>query len=97
MIVCPIWHHKTNHVSAKKNPKVNNISFTKYLKWKNVFVSVLLTDLDQDGSHELISFSTTYLNYKDRILPSKETWKLVSKVRLIRLESELPKLYEPLV
>lgn len=62
--------------------------------------SLLLTDLDQDGFQELISYTTTYKNRNDddggggEVRP--ETWKLQSKIRVVRLESELPKLYDGL-
>ncbi|XP_067000927.2 uncharacterized protein [Anabrus simplex] len=54
--------------------------------------SLLIADLDRDGSQELISYLTTFVFNKD--VDSAAVWKLQSKVRVIRLESELPKLYE---
>ncbi|KAI5736174.1 hypothetical protein M8J76_000651 [Diaphorina citri] len=54
--------------------------------------SLLLADLDKDGSQDLISYLVTYAG------PDKssdiQTWSLVSQIRVIRLEHELPKLYE---
>ncbi|XP_054289173.1 uncharacterized protein LOC129004646 [Macrosteles quadrilineatus] len=51
--------------------------------------SLLIVDLDEDGSQELISYLVTYVG-DDK----PGTWRLQSRVRLIRLEAELPKLYE---
>lgn len=53
------------------------------------YISVLIVDLDEDGSQELISYLVTF---QPKGKPA--AWKLQSKVRLIRLEAELPKLYE---
>ncbi|KAF5278867.1 hypothetical protein FQR65_LT03556 [Abscondita terminalis] len=52
--------------------------------------SLLITDLDKDGSQELVSYSSTFVQ-KDE---PKENWQLVSNMKVIRLEAELPKLYE---
>lgn len=52
--------------------------------------SLLITDLDMDGSQELVSYSSTYLKRED----PKDYWQLVSNMKVIRLEAELPKLYE---
>lgn len=49
--------------------------------------SLIIADLDGDGSKELVSYLTTYDTEDDRLM-------LVSKVRVVRLEAELPKLYE---
>lgn len=49
--------------------------------------SLLITDLDNDNSQELVSYSSTF-ELRDGI------WKLVSNMKVIRLEDELPKLYE---
>lgn len=51
--------------------------------------SVLIADLDLDGSQELVSYYSTFVENENE--PSK--WKLVTYVQLLRLESELPKLY----
>lgn len=51
--------------------------------------SVLITDLDQDGSQELVSYYSTFVEMENE--PNK--WKLMTYVQLLRLESELPKLY----
>ncbi|RZC40925.1 hypothetical protein BDFB_006034, partial [Asbolus verrucosus] len=51
--------------------------------------SILVGDLDQDGSQELISYSSTYVLKEDQ-----QNWSLVSNIKVIRLEAELPKLYE---
>ncbi|KAK4872887.1 hypothetical protein RN001_014916 [Aquatica leii] len=52
--------------------------------------SLLITDLDKDGSQELVSYSSTFVQREDL----KENWQLVSNMKVIRLEAELPKLYE---
>jgi len=53
--------------------------------------SMLIADLDMDGSQELVSYMSTFV-------PSDEdpenNWKLVSYVRLLRLQSELPAYYD---
>lgn len=49
--------------------------------------SLFITDLDSDGSQELISYTSTF-KLKDG------TWQLVSNMKVIRIEAELPKLYE---
>lgn len=51
--------------------------------------SVLIADLDQDGSQELVSYYSTFVENENE--PRK--WKLMTYVQLLRLESELPKLY----
>ncbi|XP_063221387.1 protein FAM234B [Bacillus rossius redtenbacheri] len=53
--------------------------------------SLLFGDLDQDGSQKLISYLSTYVS---RTQNNSVVWHLESKVRAIRLEAELPKLYE---
>lgn len=51
--------------------------------------SVLIADLDQDGSQELVSYYSTFAESEN----SSGKWKLMTYVQLLRLESELPKLY----
>lgn len=51
--------------------------------------SLLIADLDQDGSQELVSYYSTFVESDTE--PNK--WKLMTYVQLLRLESELPKLY----
>lgn len=51
--------------------------------------SLLITDLNQDNSLELVSYSSSY---EFKIATNK--WHLISNIKLIRLEAELPKLYE---
>lgn len=56
--------------------------------------SVLITDIDGDGSKELVSYYSTFINeniHSDDITSDK--WKLKTYVQLFKLESELPKLY----
>lgn len=50
--------------------------------------SLLVADLDDDGSQELVSYYTTFLTGEHG-----EGMKLITYVQLLRLESELPKLY----
>ncbi|XP_037906895.1 uncharacterized protein LOC119649016 [Hermetia illucens] len=52
--------------------------------------SLLIADLDQDGSQELVSYYSTFVNKNG----NKNDWKLVTYVQLLRLESELPILYD---
>ncbi|KAJ9580251.1 hypothetical protein L9F63_004064 [Diploptera punctata] len=57
--------------------------------------SLLIADLDQDGSQELITYLTTFTNSDpDDTSPNSIKWHLQSKVRVVRLEAELPKLYD---
>lgn len=52
--------------------------------------SMLIADLDQDGSQELVSYSSTFIPASD----DPQDWRLVTYVRLLRLQSELPAFYE---
>ncbi|XP_021937784.1 uncharacterized protein LOC110838674 isoform X3 [Zootermopsis nevadensis] len=59
--------------------------------------SLLIADLDQDGSQELISYLTTYTTNNPEgssVALDASKWHLQSRVRVVRLEAELPKLYE---
>lgn len=59
--------------------------------------SLLIADLDQDGSQELISYLTTYTTDNPEgssVASDASKWRLQSRVRVVRLEAELPKLYE---
>lgn len=51
--------------------------------------SVLIADLDQDGSQELVSYYSTFVENES----ARNKWKLMTYVQLLRLEAELPKLY----
>ena len=55
---------------------------------------MIIADLDGDGSKELVSYLTTYETEDDGKPPGSGRLILVSKVRVVRLEAELPKLYE---
>lgn len=52
--------------------------------------SLMIADLDQDGSQELVSYYSTYIDTED----NHNKWKLMTYVQLLRLEAELPKLYD---
>lgn len=54
--------------------------------------SLLIADLDADGSQELVSYYSTFVRNED-LTVEPEQWKLITYVQLLRLESELPKLY----
>lgn len=56
---------------------------------ENQTESLLIADLDDDESQELVSFSTSFEKAS-----LGEKWRLVSSMKLIRLEAELPQLYE---
>ena len=55
--------------------------------------SLIIADIDNDGSKELVSFYSTFVddNQENNIINSR--WKLKSFVQLFKLETELPKLY----
>lgn len=52
--------------------------------------SVFIADLDQDGSQELVSYYSTFVEQAEN---DASKWKLSTYVQLLRLQSELPKLY----
>ncbi|XP_077296609.1 uncharacterized protein LOC143918545 [Arctopsyche grandis] len=64
--------------------------------------SLLIADLDGDGSQELITYLTSFVctetasleEYTSDVIKCDVDWKLRSTVRIVRLEAELPKLYE---
>lgn len=58
--------------------------------------SALLVDVNGDGRQDLISYFVTYrpVNEEDHNLERVKDWELQSKVRVVRLEAELPKLYD---
>lgn len=58
--------------------------------------SLMIADLDGDKSHELISYYSTFIapeSYSPKNTNPVDNWRLTSIVRVIRLESELPKLF----
>lgn len=58
--------------------------------------SVLIADLDGDGSQELVTYYTTYVSGAGGgggVGGAEAEWRLVNYVQLLRLEAELPKLY----
>lgn len=68
--------------------------------------SLYVADLDRDGSQELVSYFTTFVSSEDTApststtdssggqAVSKNQWNLITYVQLLRLEAELPQLYE---
>ncbi|CAH4032709.1 unnamed protein product [Pieris brassicae] len=58
--------------------------------------SLTIADLDGDQSHELISYYSTFVapdTYDTKNERGYNSWHLTSTVRVIRLETELPKLF----
>lgn len=55
--------------------------------------SLMIADLDQDGSQELVSFYSTYTYNGDNDTNDSSNWQLITYLQLLRLEAELPKLY----
>ncbi|XP_043648505.1 uncharacterized protein LOC122616965 [Drosophila teissieri] len=53
--------------------------------------SMLVADLDQDGSQELVTYMSTFVHPEDQPLSE---WKLLTYVRLLRLQAELPAYFE---
>ncbi|BFF97406.1 uncharacterized protein DMAD_05831 [Drosophila madeirensis] len=49
--------------------------------------SMLIADLDQDGSQELVTYTSSFVHAEEQPLSD---WKLVTNVRLLRIQSELP-------
>lgn len=78
------------------------IMFVKNLFLLNLFVAVMITDLNNDGSQEIVSYSVSYKkvdqNIRDFSLFTREVslnnWELQSKIRVIRLQEELSEFYE---
>ncbi|XP_046404510.1 uncharacterized protein LOC124169799 [Ischnura elegans] len=61
--------------------------------------SLLVADLDKDGYQELVSYLTTYVDIRkddsdSRRRGNSPKWFLESRVKVVLLEAELPKLYE---
>ncbi|KPJ02058.1 hypothetical protein RR46_09870 [Papilio xuthus] len=58
--------------------------------------SLKIADLDGDRSNEIISYYSTFIapeSYTPKNSNPYDNWELTSVVRVIRLESELPKLF----
>lgn len=95
-VVLITFNNSNFHVINASLTEVTQLCFpneTKLLcqpSMENQNSSLLITDLDMDGSQELVSYSSTYIKRDDL----KESWQLVSNMKVIRLEAELPKLYE---
>lgn len=58
--------------------------------------SVLITDIDGDGSQELVSYFSTFINENHSGDVTSDSWKLKTFIQLFKLETELPKLYADL-
>jgi hypothetical protein len=58
--------------------------------------SVLITDIDGDGSKELVSYYSTFVNDNHPGDVVNDRWKLKTFIQLFKLETELPKLYTDL-
>lgn len=56
--------------------------------------SVLITDIDGDGTKELVSFYSTFVNDNGDAVGDR--WKLKTFIQLFKLEKELPKFYSDL-
>ncbi|XP_017035056.1 uncharacterized protein [Drosophila kikkawai] len=54
--------------------------------------SMLIADLDQDGSQELVTYTSTFVHTDDE--QPRNEFKLLTYVRLLRLQAELPAYYE---
>jgi hypothetical protein len=55
--------------------------------------SILITDIDGDGSKELVSYYSTFVNENNSGDITADRWKLKTFIQLFKLETELPKLY----
>lgn len=55
--------------------------------------SVLITDIDGDGSKEIVTYHSTFVNENSGEDITTDRWKLKTFIQLFKLESELPKLY----
>lgn len=55
--------------------------------------SILITDIDGDGSKELVSYYSTFINENNSGDITADRWKLKTFIQLFKLETELPKLY----
>lgn len=77
---------QSNIVQFCRNDKGNEVCQPDLNYQEN---SVLIADLDQDGSQELVSYYSTFVENEN----DANKWKLMTYVQLLRLESELPKLY----
>lgn len=55
--------------------------------------SILITDIDGDGSKELVSYYSTFIAENPSADVAGYRWKLKTFIQLFKLETELPKLY----
>lgn len=54
--------------------------------------SILITDIDGDGSKELVSYYSTFI-HENHAADVVDRWRLKTFIQLFKLETELPKLY----
>lgn len=81
---------------------VNKIDKTSDKKSDNDYVcqpdlnyqenSILIADIDGDGSKELVSYYSTFV-HENHAADVVDRWKLKTFIQLFKLETELPKLY----
>lgn len=55
--------------------------------------SLIITDIDGDGSKELVSYYSTFFDENHEENSKEDRWKLKTYIQLFKLETELPKLY----
>lgn len=55
--------------------------------------SLLVADLDEDGTQEFVGYSSTFVQ-NSFANTTKEGWQLISNIKVFLLENELPKLYQ---
>lgn len=55
--------------------------------------SLLIADIDDDGSKEVVSYYSTFVNDNPSEDVTKNRWKLKTFIQLFKLEAELPKEY----
>lgn len=86
---------KTTNGRDKKNATSSNDAICQP-DLSNQENSILITDIDGDGSKELVSFYSTFVNENESKDVTNDQWKLKTYVQLFKLESELPQLYADL-
>jgi hypothetical protein len=84
---------RTVNLSQKDKEKSESICQPDLSYQEN---SILITDIDGDGSKELVSFYSTFINENNSGDVVNDRWKLKTYIQLFKLETELPKLYADL-